>query len=154
MVRVLFYTPLKIDNKSFELIFSDLCNAIKSESSHNISNTFFKIKICKFRLRFHWGLFPRIQLTIFRYWFRYYGLSTAGWQAIIRTNDGLSLWRIYASVGLNNAYTPVILILFISGLTLIRAHTSGGSNFNKIAVYIILGYLSLRLKISFNSCNQ
>ena len=34
------------------------------------SNEFSWMKMCKFRLRFHWSLFPRVQLTIFHHWFR------------------------------------------------------------------------------------
>ena len=34
------------------------------------SNTFSWMKIYEFRLRFHWSLFPRVQLTIFQHWFR------------------------------------------------------------------------------------
>ena len=34
------------------------------------SNQFSWMKICKFRLRFHWSLFPRVRLTIFHHWFR------------------------------------------------------------------------------------
>ena len=34
------------------------------------SNAFSWIKIYEFRLRFHWSLLPRVQLTIFQQWFR------------------------------------------------------------------------------------
>ena len=34
------------------------------------SNAFYWMKMFKFRLRFHWSLFPRVQLTIFQHWFR------------------------------------------------------------------------------------
>ena len=34
------------------------------------SYAFSWMKILKFRLRFHWSLFPRVQLTIFQHWFR------------------------------------------------------------------------------------
>ena len=34
------------------------------------SNAFSWMKMFKFRLRFHWCLFPRVQLTIFHHWFR------------------------------------------------------------------------------------
>ena len=33
------------------------------------SNASSWMKMLKFRLRFHWSLFPRVQLTIFRHWF-------------------------------------------------------------------------------------
>ena len=35
-----------------------------------ISNEFSWMKMYRFRLRFHWSLFPGIQLTIFQHWFR------------------------------------------------------------------------------------
>ena len=34
------------------------------------SNAFSWMKMFEFRLKFQWSLFPRIQLTIFQYWFR------------------------------------------------------------------------------------
>ena len=34
------------------------------------SNAFSWTKTCEFRLRFHWSLFLRLQLTIFHHWFR------------------------------------------------------------------------------------
>ena len=34
------------------------------------SNTFSWMKMYKFRLRFHWSLFPRVQFTICQHWFR------------------------------------------------------------------------------------
>ena len=43
-------------------------------------NAFSRMKMYEFRLRFHWSLFLRVQLTIFQHWTRR--------QAIIWTNDG------------------------------------------------------------------
>ena len=34
------------------------------------SNVFSSMKVFEFRLKFHWSLFPRVQLTIFQHWFR------------------------------------------------------------------------------------
>ena len=34
------------------------------------SNAFSWMKLYKFRLTFHWSLFPRVQSTIFQHWFR------------------------------------------------------------------------------------
>ena len=34
------------------------------------SKAFSRMKIYEFWLRFHWSLFPRVQLTIFQHWFR------------------------------------------------------------------------------------
>ena len=33
-------------------------------------NVFSSMKMFEFRLKFHWSLFPRVQLTIFQHWFR------------------------------------------------------------------------------------
>ena len=66
----------------------------------DIPNAFSWMKIYKFRLRFHWSLFPRVQLTITHHWFRYW--LGAG-QATSHYLDQwlLVYWRIYASLGLN-----------------------------------------------------
>ena len=39
-------------------------------SQTTFSNVFSSMKMFEFRLKFHWSLFPRIQLTIFHHWFR------------------------------------------------------------------------------------
>ena len=36
----------------------------------DISDAFSLMKMYKFRLRFHWSLFPRAQITVFQHWFR------------------------------------------------------------------------------------
>ena len=64
------------------------------------SNAFSSMKMLEPLLKFHWNLFPGVQLTISHHWFRY-GLVPVRRQAIIWTNDGLVHWRIYASLGLN-----------------------------------------------------
>ena len=64
------------------------------------SNAFSRMKMFKFRLRFHWSLFPRVQLTIFQHWFRWWlGADQATSHYL---NQGRKVyWRIYASLGLN-----------------------------------------------------
>ena len=52
------------------------------------SNAFSWMEMYKFRLRFHWYLFTRVQLIVFQYWFRDNDLELSRWQAIISTNDG------------------------------------------------------------------
>ena len=58
------------------------------------------MKMFEFRLKFHWSLFLRVQLTIFQHWFRkWLGANQA-------TSHYLDQWwldyrRIYASLGLN-----------------------------------------------------
>ena len=64
------------------------------------SNAFSRMKMLKFRLRFHWNMLPRAQLKYISS-----GSDDASvpvrWQAIIWTNDCLVLWRIYSSLGFN-----------------------------------------------------
>ena len=69
-------------------------------SQTTISSAFSWIKISKFRLKFHWSLFLRVQLTIFQHWFRYW------LGAVQATSHYLNQWwliyrRIYTSLGLN-----------------------------------------------------
>ena len=64
------------------------------------SNEFSWMKMYKFRSRFHWSLFRRIQLTLFQHWFRQW------LGAVQATSHHLNQWwlayrRIYASLGLN-----------------------------------------------------
>ena len=64
------------------------------------SNAFFRMKIYGFRLRCHWSLFLRVQLTIFLHWFRYWlGVDQATSHYL--NQWWLDYWRIYASLGLN-----------------------------------------------------
>ena len=58
------------------------------------------MKMFEFRLKFHWSLFLRVQLTIFRHWFRWW------LGAVQATSHYLNQWwldyrRIYASFSLN-----------------------------------------------------
>ena len=69
-------------------------------SQTTFSNEFSWMKIFEFRLKFHWSLFLRFQLTIFQHWFRkWLGADQATshylnqWRSVY--------WRIYASLGLN-----------------------------------------------------
>ena len=50
-------------------LFQARMNQAYCFSEREISS-FSWLKMCKFRLRFHWSLFPRVQLIIFRHWFR------------------------------------------------------------------------------------
>ena len=72
------------------------------------------LKEYKFRLRFHWSLFPMFQLTISQHWYKLL-LDT-----VHATNHHLNQWllvlgRIYASLGLNESKStesvPVLLML-------------------------------------------
>ena len=53
------------------------CFVVFRRGKHNEAETTFSyafswMKICKSRLRFHWSLFPMVQLTIFHHWFRWW----------------------------------------------------------------------------------
>ena len=69
-------------------------------SQTTFSNVFSSMKMFEFRLKFHWSLFPRVQLTIFHHWFR-------KWLGAVQaTSHYLNQWwlvyrRIYASRGFN-----------------------------------------------------
>ena len=43
---------------------------IAAVSQTTLSNAFSWTKMSEFRLKFHWSLFPRVQLTVFQHWFR------------------------------------------------------------------------------------
>ena len=65
------------------------------------------MKMLEFRLRFHWSLFLRVQLTIFQHWFR----KWLGADKV--TNHYLNQWwlvyrRVYASLCLNELSTSVV----------------------------------------------
>ena len=77
---------------------------IDAISQTTFSNTFSWMKIFEFRLKFHWSLFPRVRLTIFQHWFRWW------LGAVQATGHYLNQWwliyrRIYASLGLNELTT-------------------------------------------------
>ena len=59
------------------------------------SNTLSWMKMYEFRLKFHWSLFLRVQLTIFQYWFRRYcempntsggTYTSVGWHIVRKFN--------------------------------------------------------------------
>ena len=64
------------------------------------SNAFSLVKMYEFRLIFHWGLFPMVQLTIFQHWFRKW-LGAGQATSHYLNQWWLVCWRIYASLGLN-----------------------------------------------------
>ena len=69
-------------------------------SQTTYSNVISLMKMYEFRLEFHWGLFPRFELTVFQHRFRYWlGADQA-------TSNYLNQWwlvylGVYASLGLN-----------------------------------------------------
>ena len=73
-------------------------------SQMTLSNAFSWMKMLEFRLRFHWSLFLRVQLTIIQHWFRQW--LGAGQATSHYLNQWLLVyWRIYASLGLNELMT-------------------------------------------------
>ena len=73
-------------------------------SQTTLSNTFSWMKIFEFRLKFHWSLFPRIQLTIFQHWFRLW-LGADQATSHYLNQWWLDHWCTYASLGLNELMT-------------------------------------------------
>ena len=81
------------------------------------SNAFSWMKIFEYRLKIHWSLFLRVQLTIFQHWFRSFFFSNIfiqgkihSVQKLLGTGQATShylkqwwlvYWRIFASLGLN-----------------------------------------------------
>ena len=76
-------------------------------SQTSFSNAFSWMKMLEFRLRNHWNLFARFEVTISQHWFSWWlGADQA-------TSHYLSqwwvvYWRIYASLGLNEL-TPLVV---------------------------------------------
>ena len=63
-------------------------------------NAFSWMKMFEFRLKFHWGVFLRFQLTLFQHWYRYW-LGAVHATSHYLNQWWLVYWRIYASLGLN-----------------------------------------------------
>ena len=64
------------------------------------SNAFSWMKMYTFRFRFHWSMFPWVQLTIFQHWFRSW-LGAVQARSHYMNQWWLFYWRIYASLGLD-----------------------------------------------------
>ena len=82
------------------------------------SSAFSWMKMFEFRLKFHWSLFLKVQLTIFQHWFR-------KWLGAVQaTSHYLNQWwlvyrRIYASSGLNELSLCYVCFRHVSVATLI-----------------------------------
>ena len=74
-------------------------------SQTTFSNAFSWMKMYEFRLKFHWSLFLRVQLTISHHWFRWW-LGAGQATSHCLKQCWLVCWRINASLGLNEL-TPV-----------------------------------------------
>ena len=64
------------------------------------SGAFSWMRKFEFRLKFHWSLFLRVQLTIFQHWFRQW-LGADQATSHYLNQWWLFYWRIFASLGLN-----------------------------------------------------
>ena len=100
-------SPTSITNQTsnYEPILPHHVSTLRPRQNgrHFADDTFkhiFVMKMLQFRLKFHWSLFIRIQLTIFQHWFSWWlGADQA-------TSHYLKQWwldygRVYASLGLN-----------------------------------------------------
>ena len=77
-------------------------------SQTTFSNEFSWMKMYEYRLKFHWNLFLRVQLTIFQHWFRYW-LGAVQATSHYLNQWWLIYWRIYASLGLNELSSVVLI---------------------------------------------
>ena len=86
----------------------------------NIFNCIFLMKIYDFRLGFHWNLFLMFRLILIQHWFRWWlgaGQATSHYLG----KWWLSLWHLYASLGLNELMQieikrpPFYLGVFVHG---------------------------------------
>ena len=68
-------------------------------------SAFFRKKMFEFRLKFHWSLFLRVQISIFQHWFRYW-LGADQATSHYLNQWWLVYWRIYASLGVNELTMP------------------------------------------------
>ena len=74
-------------------------------SQTTFSNVFSWMKSFEFRLKFHWSLFLRVQLTIFQHWFRWWlGADQATSHCL--NQWWFNYWRTYASFGLDELIIP------------------------------------------------
>ena len=78
-------------------------------SQTTFSNAFSWMKMFEFRLKFHWSLFPRVQLTIFQQWFRWW-LGAVQATSHYLNQWWLVYWCIYASLGLNELMAVMFLL--------------------------------------------
>ena len=73
---------------------------------HFPGNIFKCMKTYEFRLRFHWSLFRRVQLTMSQHWFRQW-LGTGQVTSHCLNQWWLLYWRIYVSLSLNELISGV-----------------------------------------------
>ena len=85
-------------------------------SQTTFRSTFSWMKMFEIRLKFHWSLFLRVQLTIFQHWFRKW-LGAVQVTTHFRNQWWLDYRRIYASLVLNELrYQLVTVQIFNNSL--------------------------------------
>ena len=87
------------------------------------SNAFSWMKMYKFRSRFHWSLFPWVNLAIFQHWFRWWLLADQA-RSHHLNQWWLLYWCIYASLGHDELNTRVF------------------QNYRSTRVYLLHSYLT------------
>ena len=89
--------------------------------ANNIFKCNFLMKMFEFQLRFQWSLFPRVKLTIFHHWFRWWlGADQATSHYL---NQGWEVyWRIYASLGLNELIGQLFWNFALSTAAIVLCH--------------------------------
>ena len=109
------------------------------------------MKMHEFRLRFHWSLFPRVQLTIFQHWLRSW--LGAG-QAISHYLNQwwLVYWHLYASLSLNELNTSPFgeVTLFTNACEITRY--PGLSRVRILANVGKCGFIDARVKFESDIC--
>ena len=90
-----------------------------------LSDSFSWMKMLKLRLKFHWSLFLRVQLTLFQHWFRLW-LGAGQATSHYLNQWWLVYWRIYASLGLNELITRSYKRLDVVVNSLIYCIDNGG----------------------------
>ena len=106
----------------------DIMDAI---SQTTFSSAFSWMKMFEFRLKYHWNLFLRVQLTIFQHWFRQW-LGTDQVTSHYLNQWWLLYQRIYASLGLDKLRNDLCCCVSGKYGMLITDMTT----YNEIRVYI------------------
>ena len=86
------------------------------KSQATFSNALSSVQIVECRLKYHWSLFPKAQLTTSQYWFRQW-LGAVRRQAITWTNADPVSWRIYAGLGEDELMTSFDIFAVINKLS-------------------------------------
>ena len=104
-ISQLQFNPKSVWTKSLKNTSSELAIINTLRSSQNV---FFLMKAYKFSLQIYWYLFPRVQVTIYQHWFRWW------FGAIQATSHYLKQWWLfywctYASLGTKGIWVDWML---------------------------------------------